>query len=298
MSYELLVLAAGVGSRYGGAKQLERVGPGGETLMDYALWDAAAAGVRRAVFVIRREHERIFRQEITRRYLSRLEVDFAFQELTDLPEGFAAPSDRQKPWGTGHAVWAARHLLRGPFATINADDYYGASGFLKLAEFFAAEPPRSPNRYALVAYELGKTLSPNGSVSRGVCTVDVDARLRGVEEVTGIEPLANQAPRARAGSRLFSGHEPVSMNLWGLRASIFPVLERALEEFLANPVGENRGELYLPTVIDRQVASGGAEVTVLPVGDVWLGVTYREDREAVMSELARRAAEYPSPLWS
>ena len=130
MSYELLVLAAGLGSRYGGAKQLERVGPGGETLMDYALWDAAAAGVRRAVFVIRREHERVFRQEITRRYLSRLEVDFAFQELTDLPEGFAAPSDRLKPWGTGHAVWAARHLLRGPFATINAEVYAGPTSAL------------------------------------------------------------------------------------------------------------------------------------------------------------------------
>jgi NDP-sugar pyrophosphorylase family protein len=296
MSYELLVLAAGVGSRYGGAKQLERVGPAGETLMDYALWDAAAAGVRRAVFVIRREHERIFRQEITRRYLSRLEVDFAFQELSDLPAGFGVPPDRQKPWGTGHAVWAARHLLRGPFATINADDYYGASGFLKLSEFFSSE--RSPNRYALVAYELGKTLSPHGSVSRGVCTVDAGGRLLAVEEVTGIEPLPNEAPRARAGDRVFSGREPVSMNLWGLGPSIFPLLGRALEAFLGAGDPGDRGELYLPTVIDREVTSGAAEVAVLPVADSWLGVTYREDREAVMRELARRAAEYPSPLWS
>lgn len=182
MSYELLVLAAGVGSRYGGAKQLERVGPGGETLMDYALWDAAAAGVRRAVFVIRREHERIFRQEITRRYLSRLEVDFAFQELTDLPEGFAAPSDRQKPWGTGHAVWAARNLLGGPFATINADDYYGASGFLSWA---SSLPPSRRGRRTVTrwwptnsARPCRRTAACRAGSARSTSTLDCAASRR------------------------------------------------------------------------------------------------------------------------
>jgi choline kinase len=166
MSYQLVVLAAGLGSRFGGAKQLERVGPGGETLMDYAIFDAAAAGVRRVVFVARREHQRVFREEIARRYEPRLEVTLAFQELDDLPAGFAVPPGRVKPWGTGHAVWAARRAVDGPFATINADDFYGPEGFARLRDFFAggsfaaeARPASSPAQWALVTYELGNTLS-------------------------------------------------------------------------------------------------------------------------------------------
>jgi hypothetical protein len=312
MSYQLVVLAAGLGTRFGGDKQLEPVGPDGETLMDYAIFDAAAAGVQRVVFVVRREHEGVFREQITRRYAARLEIAFAFQELDDLPSGFTVPPGRRKPWGTGHAVWAARHAVDGPFATINADDFYGAAGFRRLADFFSAgisvetpaeasvaTPAARPARWALVTYELGNTLSQNGTVSRGVCDVDQAGHLRGIREVGGIEAVRGLGktdaglPRARSGERSFSGREPVSMNLWGLTPAVFAPLEAAFREFLA--ADATSAELYLPAVIDREIAAGRAEVRALSVPDRWIGMTHPADRAAVVEALA--AAPYPRPLW-
>jgi dTDP-glucose pyrophosphorylase len=287
LSYDLVVLAAGLGSRYGGAKQLEALGPGGETLMDYAIYDAVRAGVERVVFVARREHRDAFQELFSRRYGSRLEVVLAFQEIDDLPRGFAAPPGRAKPWGTAHAVWAARHAVRRPFATINADDFYGREGFARLGEFFARTSAGPADAYALVTYELGRTLSEHGAVSRGVCVVDAERRLVRIEEVTGI----------RADDRRFRGDEPVSMNLWGLRPSIFDQIEVAFERFLRRPEVAGTGELYLPSVIAELIESGGATVEALPVASAWIGLTHREDRLRAEKALAELGPDYPSPLW-
>ncbi len=316
----LVVLAAGLGSRYGGLKQLEPLGPGGEVLMDYGVFDAARAGVERAVFVIRREMERDFHQRLGRRYARRLEVAYAFQELSDVPPGLAVPAARAKPWGTAHAVLAAETTVRGPFVAANADDFYGAEGFRLLAGFLrdATEPvgprraPRArpegprpqrlaPQRLAMVGYELAKTLSEHGPVSRGVCRLGAGGFLASVVEHTALEPWGEGA-RDRSpdgGWHYFTGREPVSLNLWGLTPGVFPALRARFERFLELRGADPNAELYLPAVIDELIQEGEATVAVLPSSAQWFGVTYREDRERVARHLATlaEAGEYPVPLW-
>lgn len=290
MATSLLVLAAGMGSRYGGLKQIDPVGPSGELLLDYAVFDAARAGFERVVFVIRREFEAEFRGKIGARYSGTMAVDYAIQSIDDLPAGFAPSSDREKPWGTGHAVWCARGAVRENFAVINADDFYGADALAQLAIFLAAT---KRTEFAMAAYRLADTLSEHGAVSRGICGEGPEGTLRAITEQTGIV-AAEVGP-----GRKFSGAETVSMNCWGFTPAVFPLLERYLGEFLLARGGEAKAEFYLPAAVSAMIARGDASVRLLPTTASWFGVTYREDRpqvQAALTELVRRG-DYPAKLF-
>ncbi len=282
-----------MGSRFGGIKQLAQIGPSGETVMDYAVHDAVRAGLSRVVFVIRRDLERDFREVVGARYEGWVDVAYAFQELDDLPAGRRPPQGRTKPWGTGQAVWAARHVVSDPFVVINADDFYGRSAFEQVAGFLAGGGPRE---YALVAYRLANTLSENGSVSRGVCEVGDSGRLVSVTEHTSLTPSGDAVVDA-SGAR-FTGEEPVSMNFWGLRPDVFGALEERFATFLDTRGGEPSAELYLPAVVDAMVSAGEATVQVLRSDDHWFGVTYSGDAPRVaarVQELVDSGA-YPGDL--
>lgn len=302
MSVDLVVMAAGAGSRFGGLKQLVSVGPRGETLTDYAVYDAWRAGVQRAVFVVRREKEREFHEILGRKYESRLEVVYAHQELEDVPRGFAVPAGREKPWGTGHAVLSAKGKVTSPFIAINADDWYGAEGFSKLTAFLSKPTRPGPSRFALVAFRLSRTLSGHGNVSRGVCTASSEGRLVGVTEHTNIrgEKVGVIGTGPGGEVRRFTGDEPVSLNLWGFTTALFPELERGFSEFLAERGSDPKAEFYLPAGVDAALRAGRAEVSVLPTEEEWFGVTYRDDLPRVRAAVAARveAGLYPSPLWS
>ncbi len=293
----LLVLAAGMGSRYGGLKQIDPVGPSGETVLDYAVHDARRAGFGRVVFVIRKEFEAVFREQIGAKYREQIAVDYVFQSLDALPPGFAAPAGREKPWGTGHAVWCARETVREPFAVINADDFYGADSFRQLAAFLreASTIARTAEkaRFAMVGFRLANTLSEHGAVSRGVCATDAGGRLASIVERTGI-----LAADVGAG-RTFSGQEIVSMNCWGFTPALFAGLDRQFREFLAQRGAEPKAEFYLPAAVSEMIARGEADVRVLPTESAWFGVTYREDKPRVIAAVADLIARgaYPSRLF-
>ena len=292
----LLVLAAGMGSRYGGLKQLDPVGPGGETILDYAVFDALRAGFGRVVFVIRRDFADAFQTQVAAKYTGRIQVDTVFQALDALPPGAALPAGREKPWGTGHAVWCAREAIRGPFAVIGADDFFGRDAFVQLAAFLrspAAVASTTPAAFAMVGYRLANTLSENGAVARGVCTVGADGQLHTVVENTGIL-------RTDVGpGRKYSGEEIVSMNCWAFTPAFFPALDRQWREFIAARGGELKSEFYLPEAVSQQIAAGAATVEVRPTTAEWFGVTFREDKPRVQSALASLAArgDYPVPLF-
>ena len=292
MQPSLVILAAGMGSRYGGLKQLDAVGPGGETVLDFAVFDAIRAGFSRVVFVIRREFAAEFRARIGDRYAAAVEVAYVFQELDALPAGFTCPADRTKPWGTGHAVWCARTAVTGPFAVINADDFYGRDSLARLGDFLRSTPVSSqPTRLAMVGFRLAKTLSENGAVSRGVCTEGADG-LRTIVEHTGIR-------REDVGpGRTFSGDEIVSMNCWGLKSAIFAALDRQFTAFLHTRGEDLKSEFYLPGAISAMIASGEARVSVLPTQATWFGITYRDDKPRVVEAIRQlvAAGEYPATL--
>lgn len=302
MEKTLLVLAAGMGSRYGGLKQLDPVGPAGETLLDYSVFDALRAGFTRVVFVIRRDFEAEFRERIGRRYENRVQVGYVYQSLDGLPGGHRVPASRSKPLGTGHAIWCAREQVASPFAAINADDFYGADAYRALSVFFDS-PPRpagDPHRFAMVGYRLGNTLSEHGGVARGVCTVDDAGRLLGVKECVGIEKTAGGArfKDSLGQDSFFDGREIVSMNFWGFTPAVFPLLEAGLDEFLATRLGDEKAEYYIPSAVAAMITAGAAEVSVLPSESSWFGVTYRADRELVAASIARLVAvgEYLADL--
>jgi hypothetical protein len=304
MAMSLLVLAAGLGSRYGGLKQLDPVGPAGETLLDYAVFDAVRAGFGRVVFVIRRDFAAEFREKVGARYAGCVAVDYVFQSLDALPPGFSPPAGREKPWGTGHAVWCAREAVQENFAVINADDFYGAEALQKLGEFLQGSqisdfksqmsPGRSPlAEFALAGYRLANTLSAHGSVSRGVCEVGADDALRSITEETNLSP-ADVGP-----GRKFSGDEIVSMNCWGFTPALFPALDAQLAEFLRVQGGHAKAEFYLPAAVSVMIARDEARGRVLPTASTWFGVTYREDKprvQAALAELVHRG-EYPEKLF-
>jgi hypothetical protein len=296
----LLVLAAGMGSRYGGLKQLDPMGPSGETLLDYSVFDAVRGGFNRVVFIIRRDIEGEFREKIGARYEGKIAVDYVFQQLDALPDGFSVPEGRQKPWGTAHAIWCARQALNGPFAAINADDFYGEAAYATLGKFLAAGPSDA-TRFAMAGYRLDKTLSENGSVARGVCEVDANGRLIHIVECTNIEGGAEgiRQKEADGSVRTFTGTESVSMNFWGLTPAVFPLLERQLVDFLREKSGDPKSECYIPMAIGEMVGRGEATVDVLPTDATWFGVTYREDKPVVTESLAalHKAGAYPTPLW-
>jgi dTDP-glucose pyrophosphorylase len=301
MKPTLLILAAGMGSRYGGLKQLDPVGPSGETLLDYSVFDAIRAGFDRVVFVIRRDFEQEFRERIGRRYEHRVDVDYVFQGVDVLPPGHAVPETRRKPLGTGHAIWCARESVTAPFAAINADDFYGADAYRTLARFFSQPDPVSDiPQFAMVGYRLGRTLSEHGSVARGVCQVDRAGYLQTIEECVGIEKTEAGAHLTSAGGTevTFGGNEIVSMNFWGFTPAVFPMLEQGLGEFLNHHAADEKAEFYIPVAVAKMIASGSARVSVLSSESSWFGVTYRDDRALVAESIARlvEAGNYPSNL--
>jgi NDP-sugar pyrophosphorylase family protein len=292
MAPTLLVLAAGMGSRYGGLKQIDPVGPAGETVLDYAVFDALRAGFGRVVFVIRRDFAEVFREKIGVRYAGRIAVDYVFQSLDALPAGFTAPAGREKPWGTAHAVWCARDAVRENFAAINADDFYGADSFVQLANFLGEA---SGAQAAMVGFRLANTLSEHGAVSRGVGVADAAGQLRSITEQTGI--LASDI--GAGPGKKFSGDEIVSMNCWGFTPTLFGALDAQLREFLAAHGSDTKAEFYLPAAVSAQIARGQASVRVLPTASAWFGVTYREDKPRVATAIAElvRHGVYPENLW-
>ncbi len=290
----LLVLAAGMGSRYGGLKQIDPVGPHGETILDYSVFDAIRAGFTRVVFVIRRDFEEIFREKIGAKYAGRIAVDYVFQSLDALPTGHTTPPTREKPWGTGHATWCARDALAAqPFAVINADDFYGADSFRKLADFLTRS---RPDEAAMVGFQLAHTLSESGAVSRGVCDLAPGNILRSVTEHTGILPV-------EVGEhKVLKPDTTVSMNCWGFHPHIFPLLDARFRTFLETTPSEAlaaKAEFYLPAAISSLIAEEKIRVRVLTTESDWFGVTYREDRPRVVAALNAIIATgaYPQKLF-
>ena len=301
MKLTLLVLAAGMGSRYGGLKQLDEVGPSGETVMDYSVFDAMRAGFDRVVFVIRKDIEEAFRAAIGSRYADRIEVAYAFQDMNDLPAGFRVPDGRTKPWGTGQAVYAARKLLDGPFAVINADDFYGADSYRKLAGYLKSAPEDGKIRGCIASFVLSNTLSKNGSVSRGICSADAAGNLSKVVENTKIFRRDGKVISVQEdGAELeFTGEELVSMNSWGFMPELVGELERLFTGFLEEHGTELKSEFYLPFAVDTLIREGRAEIKMLKSEDSWFGITYREDKPFVQAALRKLVAEgaYPEKLF-
>ena len=293
MKTSLVVMAAGIGSRFGGGiKQLEPVGPCGEIIMDYSIHDALEAGFDRVVFIIRRDLEEDFRTIIGERIEKICPVAYAFQEKEDLPAGFTCPPDRKKPWGTGQAVLACRGIVNEPFLVINADDYYGKEGF-RLAHDFLVENAGNENRFCMPGFVLKNTLSENGGVSRGVCRVSAEGDLLGVTETHGIVRDGEGAAVEKDGVRTpIDANAIVSMNMWALTPGLLDALEEGFPKFLASlPEGDVKSEYILPGVIDRMIREGRATVKVLPTTDHWFGVTYREDKDAVVAAFAELYAK-------
>ena len=300
-SYDLVILAAGMGSRFGGLKQVQPIGPAGELIIEYSLYDAQRAGFNRLVLVIRRGMEADFRAQIGRRLEARMDVQYVFQELdTQFPRGAVLP-ERTKPWGTGQAVLAAREVVQRPFAVINADDFYGAAGYTVLARHFAALTTPTQPHYALVGYPLKQTLSEFGAVSRGLCTTDARGQLQRITEITQITQTGPGAhyPGLKGQLEPLTGEEIVSMNFWGFTPAIFPQLEKLFGEFIVTQANNPKAEFYLPTALSALNESGAAQVALLASRDAWFGLTYREDLVAAQSAIRALIAtgQYPAPLW-
>ena len=286
-SHDLVILAAGMGSRFGGLKQVQPVGPAGELIIEYSAYDALRAGFDHLVLVIRKDMEADFRVAIGKRLETRMEVSYVFQEMG---------AGRAKPWGTGHAVLAARDVVKRPFAVINADDFYGAAGYRTLAAHFAAS-----SDYAMVGYPLKQTLSEFGTVSRGLCATDASGRLQSIKEITQIEKTAAGAryTDATGTSKTLTGDEIVSMNFWGFTPQVFPQFERLFAEFMTKTSLDPKAEFYLPTAISSLNERDEAKVALLSSSDAWFGITYREDLAASQAAIRAllAAGKYPTPLW-
>jgi UTP-glucose-1-phosphate uridylyltransferase len=297
----LLVLAAGMGSRYGGLKQMEPVGPAGETIIDYSIYDALRAGFGKVVFVIRKEIEQSFKQIVGARFEKRIAVEYVFQELDRLPPGFSVPPHRAKPWGTTHAVLMAAAVLHEPFAVINADDFYGAAGYRLLAEHLVSGASGTED-YAMVGFVLSNTLSDFGAVARGVCRVSGEDYLESVVELTQVEHDGAHARNTDADGHVtrLTGDEVVSMNMWGFTPRIFAQLQEQFEKLLERMATNPQSESYLPSAINQLVSSRQARVKVLRTQDTWFGVTYRGDRARVVENIARliQGGKYPKRLWT
>jgi dTDP-glucose pyrophosphorylase len=301
MKPTLLVLAAGMGSRYGGLKQIDPVGPNGETIIDYSIYDAIQAGFGKVVFVIRRDIEDAFRNFLGDRLNDHIEVAFAFQELDALPEGFSVPQGRTKPWGTGHAILVAKDEVNTPCLVINGDDFYGRESFAKASEYLIAAKDETMADYSMVAYQLCNTLSDFGSVSRGICTVSEQQHLMGVEEFTKISKTGISITHQQddGSHHEFSGQEATSMNMFGFTPSIFEHLEKHFVAFLESRSQEEKSELYIPAVVNQLIQEKLATCTVIPTSEQWFGVTYREDREHVCSCIQKLISSgvYPEKLF-
>ena len=288
----LLIMAAGMGSRYGELKQLDAIGPSGETIIDYSVYDAIKAGFTKVVFIIRKDFEQEFKSKITDKYEGQIQVEFAFQDLNDLPDEFTCPEGREKPWGTGHAILSARNVINEPFVAINGDDFYGRESFKVVADYYR----KGANSFSMVAFKLDKTLSSFGGVTRGLCTVN-DEKLNTVIETADLQKTDDGVSSNR--NIELDGSEPVSMNVWGFTPILFKYLEEKFVEFLSENGTEMKSEYLIPSVVNELIQSGQETVHVLRSGATWFGVTYKEDKPYVEGEIEKlvNKGEYPGKLF-
>lgn len=300
MKPTLFVLAAGMGSRYGGLKQLDGLGPNGETIMDYSIFDAIRGGFGKLVFVIRKSFEQDFREKIISKYENHIPVELVFQELDYLPEGFTPPADRVKPWGTNHAVLMGKDVIHEPFAVINADDFYGRDSFAVLGKELSGMNGKQ-NDYCMVGYRVGNTLSESGSVARGVCETNADKYLTGVVERTAIERIDGdiQFKDENGNKVVLEENTPVSMNMWGFTPDYFNYSEEFFKEFLKENMGNLKSEYFIPLMVNKLITENTARVKVLDTTSKWFGVTYAADRQDVVDKIQAlvNAGEYPSKLF-
>ena len=301
----LVIMAAGMGSRYGGLKQIDPVDPQENIIMDYSIYDAALAGFKKVIFVIKKENLQDFKEAIGDRVSQYIETEYVFQELSDIPEGFRIPEGRVKPWGTGHAVLSCRNVVNGPFAVINADDYYGREAFRLAYDFLSGERQDGDKaHYMMVGYDLMKTLTENGYVSRGICSIGQDDMLEGVVERTRIVKKDGGAAFSEDEGKTWTmlpAETTVSMNVWGFPASFLGELEAHFSDFLEKGLRDNplKCEMYLPFIVEELLLAGKADVKVMKTPDQWFGVTYKEDKPSVMEAFQRLkdAGVYPQGLW-
>lgn len=297
----LLVLAAGMGSRYGSLKQMDGVGPNGEAIIDYSVYDAIRAGFGKVVFVIRNSFAEEFREVFNaERFGKRIEVEYVYQELDKLPEGFTLPAERVKPWGTNHAVMMASEAIDTPFAVINADDFYGRDAYAVIGSYLK-QLEGSEDKYCMVGYEVSKTLSENGTVSRGVCSVDDEGNLQGMVERTKIERVEGTIVFHDLGTdEPLAENTPVSMNLFGFTPDYFRHSEAFFKEFLAENIDNLKSEFFIPLMVNKVISEGSATMRVLQTSSKWFGVTYKEDKPQLMQKLEELIAEgeYPRNLWA
>lgn len=299
MKPTLLVLAAGMGTRYGGNKQLDEVGPSGETIIDYSIYDAIRSGFGKIIFVIRRDIEQQVKERFVDRLRGKIEVDYVFQEITNLPEGVKVAPDRSKPWGTSHAILVTREKINEPFGVINADDFYGLESFKILHDFLVND--KNPVNYCIVGYKLGNTLSDHGHVNRGVCQVNDDGFLSHIVETRQIEKTKTGAVAPGPGETLlhFTGNEIVSMNLWGFKPSCYDFLGKEFTNFINKHGMDLKSELDIPTSVDKFVKSGEITIQILMSNERWFGVTYREDKPFVVDNIKQmiRKGIYPARIY-
>lgn len=301
MKPTLLVLAAGMGSRYGGLKQLDSLGPSGETIMDYSVFDALRAGFGKIVFVIRKDFEADFREKVLSKYEGHIPVEVVFQSIDALPEGYVCPDERTKPWGTNHAIMMGKSAINEPFAVINADDFYGEHAFKVMADELSRQRTKKGD-YCMVAFQVGNTMTENGSVSRGVCSQDDNGNLASVVERTAISFDDDHKIMFKDENGLtqyLESDTPVSMNLWGFTPDYFEYSDREFCKFLDEKINVPKSEFYIPSVVDTLINSGEATVKVLTTDSKWFGVTYAADRDGVVAQLAalHDAGNYPTPLF-
>ena len=298
----LLILAAGMGSRYGGLKQMDPMGPHGETVLDYSVYDAIRAGFKRVVFIIREDFAPAFRKGVGARFEGKIEVDYVFQKLEDLPTGFSVPEGREKPWGTAHAIRAARHSVKGPFAVINADDFYGADAYRRIVKHFqeSENSGDSKSHYCMIGYHIDKTLSEHGDVNRGICS-ESNGLLSEVEEITEIKRDQDgkiYGNRLNGDRTEIDEHALASMNFWGFNDEFFAQIERHFTQFLTDFGSEMRSECYIPTVVDELIHQNKADCRILETTSSWFGVTYPDDKPHVVRAIQQLVDQggLPKPL--
>ena len=288
----LLIMAAGMGSRYGGLKQLDQVGPNGETIIDYSVYDAIKSGFTKIVFIIRDDFASQFKAQITNKYLGLIDIEFAYQDINHLPSGFNPPKNRKKPWGTGHAIFSAKSYIQEPFVVINGDDFYGRESFKTIADYYQNEE----NQFSMVTFRLENTLSIFGGVTRGLCTV-INEKLNTVVETNNLEKKNNGV--SSDNSELLKGDEPVSMNMWGFTPILFDYLEEKFINFLKEEGSELNSEYLIPSVINDLIQADDESVHILNSSESWFGVTYKEDKPYVVGEIQKLIEKgvYPNKLF-
>jgi len=303
MKPTLLLLAAGMGSRYGGLKQLDGLGPNSETIMDYSIYDAIQAGFGKIVFVIRKDFEDQFRKKVLSKYEGHIPTEIVFQSIDNLPEGYSVPEGREKPWGTNHAVLMAKNVIKEPFCVINCDDFYNRDSFRVIGNFLANLPNNSKNKYAMVGFRVGNTLSENGTVSRGICTTNTEKLLVDVVERTKIERREGKVQYIDDEGKwvVTDDDTPVSMNVWGFTPDYFEYSESYFKDFLNDPknLENKKSEFFIPLMVNKLIKDGTATVKVLDTTSSWFGVTYPEDRENVVTKIQSlvKAGIYPNKLF-